>query len=52
MPPPPERFSASFPVESGRAPLWSLVARIGLFPWSLVAQTNSTLKIPFNSLRE
>lgn len=39
-------------VESGRAPLWSLVAQSRLFPWSLVAQANSRLKMSSISLRE
>ena len=42
----------SCPMESGRAPLWSLVAQTCLIPWSLVAQTNSRLKMLSISLRE
>ncbi len=30
-------------VESGRAPYWTLVARLGVIHWSLVAHTNSRL---------
>jgi hypothetical protein len=43
---------AGYPVESGRAPYWSLVARLAVIPWSLVAHTNSRLKKPSNSLRD
>ena len=28
-------------VEPTRAPLWSVVAQLVVFPWSLIAQTNS-----------
>jgi len=31
-------------VDLGRAPLWTLVARLAVIPWTLVAQTNSRIK--------
>jgi hypothetical protein len=30
-------------VDLGRAPLWTLVARLAIIPWTLVAQTNSRI---------
>ena len=35
---------SNYPVESGRAAVWSLVARLAVIPWSLVAHTNSRIK--------
>ena len=42
----------TYPVESGRGRVWSLVARLAVIPWSLVAHTNSRLKKSSNSLRD
>jgi hypothetical protein len=36
--------STAYPVESGAAPLWSLVPRLGVFPWSLVPDSNRRVK--------
>lgn len=43
---------ATYPVEFGRRAAWSLVARLAIIPWSLVAHTNSRLKKSSNSLRD
>ena len=43
---------SNYPVESGRAAVWSLVARLAVIPWSLVAHTNSRIKKSSNSLRD
>lgn len=44
--------SLNYPVESDRAAYWSLLARLGVIPWSLVAHTNSRLKTLTNRLRD
>ena len=36
----------------GPAAVWSLVARLAVIPWSLVAHTNSRIKKSSNSLRD